>query len=559
VASDNTELADVDIFDITDPTNPEFIKDLDLFNLPEVDEIVSNGAHGNAIFHHDAVVKRVGGTMRMLVSYWDGGYVQLDVDDPSNPTYITDTNFDDPDPLTGIDPPEGNAHEAEYSHDGDVFLGADEDFAAFRLISRITQAPYAGLDLASVLSAAEPIASGDTIAGDTVFVGSACTGTVAAATPGGPTIAVAERGVCPGGFQEKADAIEDAGYEVGIIMNNSFGVGGGRCESLINMLIDPDTVGIPMVFVGRANGLRILNSFDAGTYTCTGGETETPADTDVPAVGTPGLTMEVVSQFDGWGYSHLYDANTSEELDAFAVAEGLDERYADGFGDLTIHEVATDPTTNLAYMSYYNAGMRVVRYSRAGGIEQVGKWIDDRGSNFWGVEQFTDAAGNRLIAGSDRDFGLQIFKYTGPGAVLAPPPPPPPVAPPPPPVAPPPPPPVPRRPSSFFTFGTSRLLTYVNRQARLSITVPGAGRSTAIVKAPIGRGIRTLSSTTATATRAGSLRFTFRLSTTSARLLRRSLARRPSGRTNGTLRVTFTPSGSRTKRTRTKALSIGMR
>src|SRR4029077_5428839 len=113
-------------------------------------------------------------------------------------------------------------------------------------------------------------------------------------------------------------------------------------------------------------------------------------------------------------------------------------------GALTIHEVATDPTTNLAYLAYYNAGMRVVRYSRTGGIEEMGKFIDDDGSNFWGVEQFTDSAGNRLIAGSDRDFGLQIFKYTGPGAVLAPPPPPPP---PPPPVVVPPPPPVPPAPA----------------------------------------------------------------------------------------------------------------
>ena len=142
MASDNTEFADVDIFDITDPTDPEFIKDLDLFD--ECPRSWTGGANGNAIFHHDVVVKKVGGTMRMLVSYWDGGYVQLDVDDPSDPTFITDTDFDDPDPLTGFDPPEGNAHQREFTHDGEFFLAGDEDFAPFRLISRITEAPYAG-------------------------------------------------------------------------------------------------------------------------------------------------------------------------------------------------------------------------------------------------------------------------------------------------------------------------------------------------------------------------------------------------------------------------------
>ena len=572
VASDNTELADVDIFDITDPTDPEFINDLDLFTLPEIADIVSNGAHGNAIFHHDVVVKKVGGQMRMLVSYWDAGYVELDVDDPANATFIVDTDFDDPDPLTGFDPPEGNAHQAEFSHDGEFFLAGDEDFAPFRTISRITEAPYAGLDVASALSAAEPIAAGTLIAGDTVFVGEACTLAGLPAKPPGVTIAVAERGTCS--FQEKADAIEDGGYDLGIIFNGSFGAGGGRCESLINMLIDPATVDIPMVFVGRANGLRILDSFDEATYECTGAAVLTGTDTVAPESGTGGLTVEIGSAFDGWGYSHLYDAETGAELDAFAVSEGIDPRYAVGFGDLTIHEVATDPTTNLAYMAYYNAGMRVVRYSRADGIEEMGKFIDDDGSNFWGVEQFTDAAGNRLIAGSDRDFGLQIFKYTGPGAVLAPPPPPPPgppppqppppppvAPPPPPPVAPPPPPPPPPpspSPSSFFRFGSGHALTYVNRRATASVTVPGAGRATATIRAAIGRSVRTLSRGTATPTGAGTVRFTFRLSAANARLLQRTLSRRRSGRTNGKLSVSYTPTGG-TRRTRNKALSIGMR
>jgi hypothetical protein len=556
VASDNTELSDVDIFDITDPTNPEFINDLDLFTLPEYNQIVSNGAHGNAIFHHDVVVKRIGSQMRMLVSYWDGGYVQLNVTNPANATYITDTNFDNPDPLTGITPPEGNAHEAEYSPDGQLFLGADEDFAPFRTISRITEAPYAGLNLSSALSAAEPIAPGTLIDGDTVFVGLACVGTVPP-PPAGVTIAVAERGVCS--FQEKADAIEDAGYDLGIIFNNSFGAGGGRCETLINMLIDPATVAIPMLFVGRADGLRILDSFDAGTYQCSGAETETPADTDAPGTGTAGLTVEIGSQFDGWGYAHLYDANTSEELDAYAVPEGIDPRYADGFGAMTIHEVATDPTTNLAYVAYYNAGMRVVRYSRAAGIEEMGKFIDDEGSNFWGVEQFTDAAGNRLIAGSDRDFGLQIFKYTGPGAVLAPPPAPPAAPPPPPPVVvPPPPPAAPKETPSMFNFGTLKRLTFSNGRATVTLSLPAAGSVTASVRARIGRTVIQIARTSRSVTKAGSLRLTFTLSATNARLLRRTLARRATHRTSGVVRVTFSPKGGK-QRTRNKSISIGMR
>ena len=119
---------------------------------------------------------------------------------------------------------EGNAHQAEYSHNNEFILAGDEDFSAFRATNTITEAPFDGVKFAAAVSAAEPIPDGTTIAGDTVFVGSACTGTVAP-PPAGVTIAVAERGVCAGGFQEKIDAIEAAGHELAVIFNNSFGAG----------------------------------------------------------------------------------------------------------------------------------------------------------------------------------------------------------------------------------------------------------------------------------------------------------------------------------------------
>jgi len=34
----------------------------------------------------------------MLLSYWDGGYLTLNVNDPANPLYIGDTDFTNPDP-----------------------------------------------------------------------------------------------------------------------------------------------------------------------------------------------------------------------------------------------------------------------------------------------------------------------------------------------------------------------------------------------------------------------------------------------------------------------------
>ena len=53
-------------------------------------------------------------------------------------------------------------------------------------------------------------------------------------------------------------------------------------------------------------------------------------------------------------------------------------------------------------------------------MQQTGKFIDEGGNNFWGVEVVTTAQGDRLFAGSDRDFGLYLFRYTGPGAYQKP-------------------------------------------------------------------------------------------------------------------------------------------
>jgi hypothetical protein len=430
VASDNIEEADVDIFDITNPRAPVQVGDFDLdVMFPQI----TNGeqAFGDTILHHDVVVKHIDGRPVMKSDYWDAGYVQLDVSDPSNPKLITDTTFAGEDPLlpgSGLTP-EGNAHQGEFSNDNQFLLGADEDFAQYRLIEEIDGQPAdppfgfgVPVDAAGNAIPELQIAPGDPIAGGTRFIGDACDPAAIPAPSPGVTIAVAERGgVAPGGaacgFELKATNAEEAGYEALVIFNNvaPATTPPSRCEVLINMIFTtPPAVSIKTIFVGRQTGLRILGTFDPATYNCVEGDAA--GSTPAPPVGSAGLPLNLEAVFDGWGYAHLYDAKTSAHLDAFAIPEALDERYAVGFGDLSIHEFATDPTENLAYSSYYAGGIRVLRFSRANGLEQVGAWIGAEGSNFWGIEQFTTAQGERLIAGSDRDFGLVILRYTGPGA-----------------------------------------------------------------------------------------------------------------------------------------------
>ena len=426
VIVDNTELTDVDIFDITNPGAPVFIADIDLVALADAQgkDIIANSANGDSVFHHDMVVKRIGSIETLLVSYWDAGYVKVNVNDPANPVVIGDSDFDDVDPLTGLAPPEGNGHQSEFSHDNRFVLAADEDFSTYRTDFRITSGPNAGEYESGEFGFTRPIATlpDKRLNGPTVFGGRGCTTTAAdppipaadSAIPPGSLaageeqIVVISRGSCR--FDEKIQNAENAGYE-GIIIGNSHVGSDNGASPDATFCGSGDTRNIRAMCIGHRAMHLLFN--DAPSYTGADG-------TDIP-LGAPGEDVAATATYDGWGYTHLYRNNAGgdlERVDSFAIEEALDERYAFGFGDLSVHEHATDPAVNLSYVSYYAGGVRVLRFGDAG-MEQTGKFIDEGGSNFWGVEQLTADNGERLIAGSDRDFGLYLLRYTGPDAVKA--------------------------------------------------------------------------------------------------------------------------------------------
>ncbi len=208
------------------------------------------------------------------------------------------------------------------------------------------------------------------------------------------------------GFAEKIDNAAAAGFD-GVVIYNQVRPDDGQVNMNTTGIQDAVPATIPAVQMRRVDAL--------------GPEGAISASTTSGAFGTAGPNVSVSNLFDGWGYTHLYDAKTSQEIDAYAIPESQDPRFADGFGDLTVHEFATDPTEPVAYAAYYGGGMRTFRFSRTDGLVPTGKFIDDdgNGSNFWGVEAFT-LNGERYFAGSDRDFGLQIFRSTAPSRAQRP-------------------------------------------------------------------------------------------------------------------------------------------
>jgi hypothetical protein len=406
IMTDDEEGTDTDIIEITNPSRPKWVADYDL--TPDSEQ-APGAVHGDAVFIHDEIVKKINGRYIALLSYWDGGYIKFDVTDPAHATFIADTDYDQFDPVRlGFGQqisPEGNGHQAEFTRDDALFIATDEDFDPYRVVAQITDGPFSGTVFTATQGSDVPQIDNDTsMVGDTRAVGLACPGNAIPPADATHKIAVIERGVCD--FTVKVQAVEAAGYDGAIVFNRT-GVDG--CDTLINMLVEAD---IPALFVTRTDGFRILGASLTG-YTCS----EDGSGTLAPAASTDGSNVNISAVFDGWGYVHLYDANTMQDHDQYFIPESQDPAYASGFGDLSVHEVATDPDTDLAYISYYAGGLRVLKYYDAGGnpdLQEVGAHIDANGNNFWGIEVHKHPNGQKYILASDRDSGVWIFQYTGP-------------------------------------------------------------------------------------------------------------------------------------------------
>jgi hypothetical protein len=353
-------------------------------------------------------VKEIGGRQIMLLSYWDAGYVALDVTDPLAPVYLADSDYAAIDPEAAESgfsvPPEGNGHQAEFTADNQYIVAADEDFAPYALVARNDSD---GTKIsASQGSNTKRLAEGETITGEAVFVGRACPGDPAVPAGDGTQIAVVERGVCL--FTEKVtNVINAGGYDAILVFNRT---GSDACSEPLSMAVEGDisTFGV----APRQQGYAIFDvesQYDEATCRAGDGTQQAPI-----ALGATGDTLTFSSYFDGWGYVRLFRNGLGKltELDTYAVPQAHDPAFSSGAGDLSIHEVAVsraDPARQ--YFSYYAAGFRVTEIENDELVEK-GHYIAEGGNNFWGVEVFSHG-GEEYVAASDRDHGLWIFRYTG--------------------------------------------------------------------------------------------------------------------------------------------------
>jgi hypothetical protein len=175
-----------------------------------------------------------------------------------------------------------------------------------------------------------------------------------------------------------------------------------------------------------------------------------------------GGPITATEQYNGWGYFHVLN-NTEDtmtvpsqgqanpdtmdvgflgELGYYAPAETVEAEFydpEDPIGDLTMHNVEADPATQdvvpsydagpRMFVSWYSLGMRALEYrpghfhdnsngegSYSQNVHEVGRFIAEDGSNFWGVHVESldvdgDGTEEQVILASDRNTGLWIFTF----------------------------------------------------------------------------------------------------------------------------------------------------
>src|SRR5918996_3519956 len=249
----NAIFGSTQIFEITDPADPQFVSawgpeflcDADFCSddpynetdIPTLNAMINEWIGGAAAGRtpgfggslirsvHDITVTEDGNLMSAAA--WDSGLILLDISDPANPEVISQAL----DPENGSLDGEVNSHSVWPSEDGTIVVEGEEDFAAWVSVqppSNLTfgtgdpPAPLPGTAVSTSTGDDPKFGDVGPVSGDIVWIGTACDGApilnADAIADGG--IAVVRRGPAGCTFRSKNFNAAAAGADAIVIANN---------------------------------------------------------------------------------------------------------------------------------------------------------------------------------------------------------------------------------------------------------------------------------------------------------------------------------------------------
>ena len=424
------------IFELTDPTNPQLVSawgaellceeaycSSDPYNETNPNILVNhiNGfmfcqltpCYGLSLnrFLHDVTVTADG--TQAYLSHWDAGLILLDISDPANPEFISQAL----EPDAGSLDREVNSHAAWPTEDGAIVVETEEDFNAW-----VTVQPLGNFTFGEQPWNTIPGVGVSTSAGNDFEANQ--TGNEVTVTANSVTV---NSGPLAGNVYP---ANEGAGNQpkiadTGPITAEAVWVGRG-CDTDNFLVPGTDVAGVVDPHLNDPEGKIAVVRRGGCSFSSKLGAAQ--------AAGALGIivsnNLENNTPWGGvriWDYSDpsnpvlasTFDTVCSAALDPF-------EAGCEPFGTYSVHNVVVETTDEgqvKAYLSWYWDGMIILDVTDPYNPKEIARYFDNspeflasnggRPHDFWGVWKVPDEP---WIYGSDRNGGLYVFTQQGAGS-----------------------------------------------------------------------------------------------------------------------------------------------
>jgi hypothetical protein len=427
----NAWFGSTQIFEITDPANPQFVSawgpellceedycSTDPYNETDPNVLVDHingwifclltpcfgGSQIRSV--HDITVTEDGNLM--YAAAWDSGLVLLDISDPADPEVISIAI----DPVNGSLDGEVNSHSVWPSEDGTIVVEGEEDFNAWVTVQPPGNLTFGTGDPPAPL----PGTAISTSAGDD-FEGSQ--------TGNDGTVDADSLEVTSGPLAGNTyPAIELAGdqpkfADVGPVSGDIVWIG-RACSATETMPADPILNADEIRDGGIAVVRRGACTFREKNFNAAAAGADAIVISNNLRNDTPWSGIRV------WDYSDPENPVLASTFDTVCSASPTPIPECDPLGTYSVHNVIVETTDEgqvKAYLSWYWDGMLVLDVTDPYDPKEIARYFDNSPAflesnggqphDFWGVGK---QPGEPWIYGSDRNGGLYIFIEQGSGS-----------------------------------------------------------------------------------------------------------------------------------------------